>query len=731
MIALGAADFSRPPRLFLGKQALSRCGGVILNTRFQAFISYSHADARWSAWLQRRLETYRVPRRVRDQPGSYGPVPERLGAVFRDREDLSAAGDLGDTIRGALAGSGALLVICSPAAARSPWVDQEVLAYKQLNGEDRIYALIVDGEPNSGDERECFPPALRFHLGADGGLSERRAEPLAADIRRGKDGRPLALLKLISGLLGVDLDLLRQREQQRQQRRLLAIAAAAVCGMVLTGYLAITASLARNDAQRRQAQAEDILGFMLGDLREKLTTVGRLDLMRAVDDKATGYFASLDPRDVSDRALEEQARSLTGIGQVRRDEGNHDEAMAAFREAHERSRALHERQPDNGQRLYDLAQAEFWIGFVAWRQGRFEEADTWLNRYRVSALKLAAMDPGNFDWQREVAYGHHNLAVLDQSRGRVKEAEQALRAELDLYRDWVPAHPNDTTLRFEAANVASWLGSLALRDGRLAEGRALFEEQVAALSRNHTEEPENATWRFHLLNALILLAEVQAQLGNLETAHENVSSAIGLAVALAEQDPSNINWQHALGYCYWWQARLDSHSAPHRAEADVRTAEHLFASAVEVEPEDERFLRWLTRSRLLLAELAIERRAQDEAANWLALAGGVLGPVWDRKPNDDLRLLMARMRLLQGEVARMRVDTGAAEAAFSESERLLREGLGDPPIFERLDLLVRILLRQHREPEAAPLLTRLEASGYAPLPPWPSSTVLHSERTNQ
>ena len=82
---------------------------------------------------------------------------------------------------------------------------------------------------------------------------------------------------------------------------------------------------------------------MLGDLRKKLTTVGRLDLMRAVDDKATGYFATLDPRDLSDRALEEQARSLTGIGQVRLDEGNHDAAMTAFREAHARSTALHQR----------------------------------------------------------------------------------------------------------------------------------------------------------------------------------------------------------------------------------------------------------------------------------------------------------------------------------------------------------------------------------------------------
>ena len=79
-----------------------RAGPTPVTQRYQAFISYSHADAGHAAWLQRRLETYRVPRRLHGKPGLHGPIPARLGAVFRDREDLPASGDLGDTIRAAL-----------------------------------------------------------------------------------------------------------------------------------------------------------------------------------------------------------------------------------------------------------------------------------------------------------------------------------------------------------------------------------------------------------------------------------------------------------------------------------------------------------------------------------------------------------------------------------------------------------------------------------------------------
>ena len=109
------------------------------------------------------------------------------------------------------------------AGAKSKWVNEEILAFKRLGREDRIFCIIVGGEPNASDlpgreAEECFPPALRFRLGPDGNLSTARTEPIAADARPGKDGKNNAKLKLISGLLGVGYDSLRRREQQRRNR---------------------------------------------------------------------------------------------------------------------------------------------------------------------------------------------------------------------------------------------------------------------------------------------------------------------------------------------------------------------------------------------------------------------------------------------------------------------------------------------------------------------------------
>jgi hypothetical protein len=93
-------------------------------------------------------------------------------------------------------------------------------------------------------------------MGADGHLTEERSEPIAADIRPGKDSRSDAKLKLVAGMLGVGLDDLKQRETQRRNRRLAMLAAASVAGMAMTSVLATAAWVARNDAQRQRVRAE-------------------------------------------------------------------------------------------------------------------------------------------------------------------------------------------------------------------------------------------------------------------------------------------------------------------------------------------------------------------------------------------------------------------------------------------------------------------------------------------
>ncbi len=229
--------------------------------RYSAFLSYSHRDKAVVVWLHRTLETYRVPSKLVGLETPLGVTPARLLPLFRDRDELPASADLGGAITAALAASQFLVVICSPAAAASRWVDQEILSFKRMHGEGRIFALIASGEPFASAspetaDQECFPPSLRFKIGPDGELSDEAAEPIAADIRPGGDGKRLAKLKLVAGLLGVELDALVQRETHRRIRRMAIISSAAVVGMIFAVGLAFYANARRIEANQQRQVAE-------------------------------------------------------------------------------------------------------------------------------------------------------------------------------------------------------------------------------------------------------------------------------------------------------------------------------------------------------------------------------------------------------------------------------------------------------------------------------------------
>ncbi len=210
--------------------------------RYWAFISYSHADSRHAADLHRRLERFRVPSRLVGRETTRGKLPARLQPIFRDREELPTSADLGGNLRAALTQSRLLIVLCSPNSARSRWVNEEVIEFKRQGRDGSILCLIIAGEPNATDKDragdECFCPALRHALAADGTTTGPRVEPIAADMRAGRDGRNAAVLKLAAGILSVGYDELRQRHRRAALARTVQWAAAASVAAALAGTVA-------------------------------------------------------------------------------------------------------------------------------------------------------------------------------------------------------------------------------------------------------------------------------------------------------------------------------------------------------------------------------------------------------------------------------------------------------------------------------------------------------------
>ncbi len=219
--------------------------------RYRAFISYSHSDTRVAAWLHRALESYRPPRSV---AAGLPADKQRLAPIFLDRDELQTSGDLSAAIQEALSEAEFLVVVCSPAAALSRWVNEEVLRFKRSGRADHVLCVLADGDP--GDPESTFPEACLYELTPDGELDRNAPiEPLASDLRPGEDRRR-ALIQVVATLLGVRFDDLIQREAHRRQRFFAKVALGATFGMLVTLGLAVFAFVQRNESQIQRQIAE-------------------------------------------------------------------------------------------------------------------------------------------------------------------------------------------------------------------------------------------------------------------------------------------------------------------------------------------------------------------------------------------------------------------------------------------------------------------------------------------
>jgi MTH538 TIR-like domain (DUF1863). len=198
---------------------------------YYAFISYQRKDEKWAKWLQRKLENYKLP--VANTKGTTDKKSKYIRPVFRDKTDLTA-GPLPDALKEALQQSRYLIVICSPNAVQSPWVNEEIETFTKAGRTEYIIPFIVEGEPYSKDgAKECFPTAIKD--------IPKDKELLGVNIN--ESGKERAFIRTVAYMLNVKFDELWNRfERHRRKIRNLTVACLALLALIALGIYDYTRS---------------------------------------------------------------------------------------------------------------------------------------------------------------------------------------------------------------------------------------------------------------------------------------------------------------------------------------------------------------------------------------------------------------------------------------------------------------------------------------------------------
>jgi eukaryotic-like serine/threonine-protein kinase len=710
--------FAQFTELRRGREPEPRAPGEAsrLRTRYYAFLSYSHHDKDLADWLHRELERFRVPSSLAGKLTANGVVPRRLTPVFRDQHDLSAGDDLAVEIEAALAASQFLVVLCSPTAAKSRWTNLEIESFKRTRPEGCVLAAVAAGEPFASDipgreDEECFPPGLRYKYDRRGHRTQKRAEPLAADFREAGEGsRRLAFLKLVAGMLGVGLDELVQREQTRRQRRLAILAAGSLAGMAVTSTLAVTAIQARDAAREQRRQAEGLVSFMLGDLKDKLEPIGRLDALDGVGSRVLAYYSKQDTSELSDAALLQRSRALSLMAEVANLRGDLDGSIRLYREAMVGTGEAVRRNPNDPQRLWDHAQNVFYIGQIAQQQQDVRTAEAAMRQYKDLATRMVALGPDNMKWRMEEQYADTNLGVVLMGQRRFPEASGEFDEAFRTIEAIATADPRNRDYRESVGESLAWLSDSLDAQGHFSEAVAARQRDIAVLDRLFAETHDN-DYRQRLIHAERRLGVLYAEQGQSALAIQQLRKAVDLADQLVPIEPTNTRW---LEYSFLAHLDLGEYllltGAADEAVGPISGGCAQVSALVHHHPPLLPRWRWgSVRCAILQARLALAAGHGSEARQLADEATASAKSIHSSDPATD-SILLARAYLRAGDIARKLGDAQAANAAWSSAFAAFPSGIAEMP-WEMAERSM-ILQRTGRSAEAQALTGKLSAMGY-------------------
>ncbi|MEU4561783.1 TIR domain-containing protein [Actinoplanes sp. NPDC023936] len=445
---------------------------------FDGFISYSHAaDGRLAPAVQRGLHRLARPWHRR-----------RALWIFRDQTGLAVTPGLWSSIQTALDGSQYFVLLASPEAARSPWVNKEIEHWVTTKSPQRILPVLTDGEwrwdTAAGDftgDSTAVPDALR------GVFAE---EPLYLDLRWARDDLHLnlrharfrdSIAQLAAPMHGVSKDELESEDvrQHRRARRLWSAATATLVALAmvasLTGVLAMRnagrANAAAVEAHRQQRIASEQRGSA-----ERATEESRRQQQNAQTQEERAQAAAEETRRQERLAGEQRALADEAAAEAATQQENAGRQEENARRQQENARRQGEnarRQQENARRAAEDARREQ-------ENARRHEEDA--RRQKENARRQQE------DARRNAEDARRQKEDAERQKGNARRAEQEARRQQQLADQAESRAREQEQLARHHQKLAAEATEERQRQEKIAREQEALAREAAEEARRQREE---------------------------------------------------------------------------------------------------------------------------------------------------------------------------------------------------------------------------------------------------
>ncbi len=432
----------------------------------------------------------------------------------------------------------------------------------------------------------------------------------------------------------------------RRRRLLAATALVSSLFLIVVSFLAWQAIVARAEAERDRAQAEQLIDVLLGDLHGSLEKIGRLDLLEQAARGSQSYFEALDHRQEPYEVTVKRGITLLNIGDVLLQQGDTEAALTSFEDAQTLFVSA-DGSESSGTDLSDPFDA---------RDGQ-----------RRSQLRLAFA-----------------LSRQGDSRAALAAAQDALRATSLL----AAAEPEAARWQLGLAECQYWICFFEDQAGHRQTALESCQKSLGHLAElDSSATPEDLPWRQALLtlDGHIMIGGMQRVLKRSDAAFETYGRAQRLAERLAQRDPANAHWPQKLAWIHFQTGvlRLFHQQDLAAAYADLSAARQAYDQLSRADPTQTRWRDNLAETLNLLGRIELQRQQTQAAIDLFGRSSALLAQLVAEDPSRRSRLgALARIHQSMGRAQTQGGALDDAVESFAVAVDLntrLAEVAGDEP----------------------------------------------------
>ncbi len=477
----------------------------------------------------------------------------------------------------------------------------------------------------------------------------------------------------------------------------------------------------RNVALQARARAEELLGFMLGDLRERLEPLGRISILDTVVTRARGYLEGLPESEQDRTARLQRIRTEAQIAAIERARGDLDRGLAILNAQAPLAEALLAADPQDARAMAAAAEVQAQLGRILTEKGLIEAAGKAKARARDLFQDLMLAEPGERRWAREFVRIATTIADDTVIQSRLDEGIRAYDETLLVVAQWQQREPDAREWAYAAANlhlhVAITLG-LAVKH---QEAIARTEQGLALLGPIVQSDRQDLEARKAAASLLMLKGCSLNPLGRTEECLQCLRGSAEELSQVCRLEPSNREWYTDLIQAKWLlgEALITTNRAEEAVPLLIDCAEQLEKEIAD-KPENILWSRDLGIVTQMLAKHHADKEEWEAGAREAARAAKAFDRLWrqDRSiktywpllnRNADVLLKCARGVSRLGRTSRITAEL----QSLADLTSLMGESEPDNPVHlerhrETLGMLAAQAAESGRHAEAAVAIRNLD-----------------------